>query len=154
MARISITQNTTCSRRPFLEVTLPQFGNKSRTILETCDQRLILVCNTAIMYYDFSVLSGHRGSEEQQQLFALGKSEKDGTDDISKHQFHPSYAIDIAPYPIDWADHFKFHTLGGFMLGIGQAVGVKLRWGGDWDGDWSNKDQKLHDLGHFEIIDG
>jgi hypothetical protein len=30
---------------------------------------------------------------------------------------------------------------------------VRVRWGGDWDGDFETKDNKFDDLVHFEILD-
>ena len=68
-----------------------------------------------------------------------------------KHNSLPSTAVDIAPYPIVWSDHDKFRALANRVIGIGLALGIKLRWGGDWDGDLSFKDQTFHDLPHLEI---
>ena len=42
--------------------------------------------------------------------------------------------------------------MAGFVMGIANTVGIKLRWGGDWDKDTELKDNKFNDLGHFEII--
>ena len=33
-----------------------------------------------------------------------------------------------------------------------KQLGIKLRCGGDWDGDTETTDQKFHDLPHFELI--
>ena len=65
-------------------------------------------------------------------------------------------AMDIAPYfndgrRIPWDDVFTWNTFGGFIVAVGATLGVPLRWGGDWDGDWTNKDQGFHDLPHFEL---
>ena len=60
-------------------------------------------------------------------------------------------ALDAAPCPIDWEDAKRFYLFAGFVLGIARQLGIKLRWGGDWDGDFTWRDQKFHDLVHFEI---
>jgi len=42
--------------------------------------------------------------------------------------------------------------LAGVMLNAAQEMGIRVRWGGDWDGDGSTKDQTFHDLGHYELF--
>jgi peptidoglycan L-alanyl-D-glutamate endopeptidase CwlK len=37
------------------------------------------------------------------------------------------------------------------MLGIASGLGIKLRWGGNWNGDFNLKDNKFQDIGHFEV---
>jgi len=32
-------------------------------------------------------------------------------------------------------------------------MGIRLRWGGDWDGDTELDDNKFDDLPHFELDD-
>jgi peptidoglycan L-alanyl-D-glutamate endopeptidase CwlK len=70
---------------------------------------------------------------------------------MSKHNSKPSLAVDIAPYPIDWADDERFYFLAGIIKAASHQVGVKVRWGGDWDSDDDFHDQTFMDLGHFEI---
>ena len=41
----------------------------------------------------------------------------------------------------------------GFVLGIAKSIGITLRWGGDWDRDWTVMDNKFDDFPHFELID-
>ena len=59
--------------------------------------------------------------------------------------------MDLAPYPIDWEDRERFHYMGGMVRGIGQQMGVNIRWGGDWDSDGEVKDNGFDDLVHVEI---
>ncbi len=61
-------------------------------------------------------------------------------------------AVDIAPYPIDWKDHKRFYYLAGIVKGVASQMGIKVRWGGDWDSDNDLNDQSFMDLGHFEIV--
>ena len=41
--------------------------------------------------------------------------------------------------------------MGGMIRGIGKQLGVKIRWGGDWDSDGEIKDNNFDDLVHVEI---
>ena len=62
-------------------------------------------------------------------------------------------AVDVAPYPVDWEDRERFHYMGGMLRGIGHQMGLKIRWGGDWDSDGEIKDNSFDDLVHVEIRD-
>jgi len=46
-----------------------------------------------------------------------------------------------------------FHYMGGMLRGIGHSMGLKIRWGGDWDSDGDINDNKFDDLVHVEIRD-
>ncbi len=129
---------------------MPSFGQKSADKLAECDHALQQICERVIKNYDFTVLEGYRSNERQEELFRQGTSKLRAGE--SKHNTHPSRAVDIAPYPIDWDDTKRFFLLAGFMFQAAAELGVKLRWGGDWDGDWNHKDQSFHDLPHFEVI--
>ena len=37
------------------------------------------------------------------------------------------------------------------MVATALGMGIKLRWGGDWDGDWQTRDNTFDDLPHFEL---
>jgi len=138
---------------------MPSFGDTSKARLLTCHHDLIVVMNSAITHGpDFSVLCGHRSTGEQQRLYAQGRTtpgpivtQIDGINDLSNHNANPSTAIDIAPYPIDWKNTSRFMILAGYVLGVSQGLGIDLKWGGDWDGDFDNKDERFSDLPHFEL---
>lgn len=130
---------------------MPSFGSSSREKLETCHDSLVAVCELVIETYDFTVLEGHRSGKRQNELFRQGKSKlKAGQ---SKHNNLPSLAVDITPYPIDWENVKRFYLLSGMMFQAAADLGVRIRWGGDWDGDWVHTDQSFHDLPHFELRD-
>jgi peptidoglycan L-alanyl-D-glutamate endopeptidase CwlK len=63
-------------------------------------------------------------------------------------------AVDVAPYPIDWSDLKRFYNFVGFVRGVASQMNIPIRVGADWDGDFHWKDQKFHDLPHFEIKGG
>ena len=129
---------------------MPHFGKSSRAHLATVHPDLVEVCEAAIEVYDFSVLCGHRGKAEQDAAYSSRRSKVQWPD--SKHNTVPSLAVDLAPYPIDWTDLPRFRFLAGLILGIGHARGIKIRSGGDWDGDGDWTDQSFNDLPHFELI--
>ncbi len=129
---------------------MPDFGQRSKEVLATVHPDLVKVCYAVIRHYDFSCLEGHRSNERQDELFRQGKSKLRGGQ--SKHNQSPSIAIDIAPYPIDWENTKRFYLLAGMMFQAADELGIKLRWGGDWDGDWEHTDQSFHDLPHFELV--
>lgn len=127
-----------------------QLSETSKTKLLQCDTHLQEICHTVSAFFNFTVLEGHRSKERQEQLFAEGKTKVHYP--AGKHNHMPSLAIDIAPYPVDWQDRARFFMLAGMMLAVAHARGIRLRWGGDWDGDGDTQDQRFDDLVHFEIL--
>lgn len=131
---------------------MPEFSQESKNKLRTCHPAIREAIEDAIGLIDFTVLYGHRTAEEQHRLFLEGKSRLDAGRG-SKHEHFPSLAVDIAPYPVDWQDINRFRVLAGVVMGIAYTRGITLRWGGDWDRDWDEKDEKnLRDFGHFELM--
>ena len=128
---------------------MPRFGRKSRERLSTCDNRLQDVFNEVIKTVDCSVIEGHRSKERQNKLYEEGKTKVRYPD--GRHNASPSRAADVVPYPIDWNDRERFHLFAGFVIGIAKSMGIKLRWGGDWNMNWEVDDNKFDDFPHFEI---
>lgn len=134
------------------------FGARSRACLDTCHPALVQVAEKALAAspYDFGIIEGHRSLGRQLALFREGKSQIDGVTRTGKHNLSPSRAFDFLPsgtvngVPV-WEDAQRFHVLAGVILAIGNTLGVRLRWGGDWDGDGNARDQTLHDLPHIEM---
>lgn len=104
----------------------------------------------AIKFMDFSVTAGRRDEEHQNAAYAAGASQVPWP--LSTHNTDPSEGIDVAPYPIAWDDRERFTLLAGVILMCGFMMGIKLRWGGDWNQDTEVKDNKFDDLGHFELV--
>ncbi len=77
---------------------------------------------------------------------------------LSLHNREPSLAVDVAPYfahrtpHIDWERKEDFLVFSGMVIGVAEEIGLRIRWGGDWDCDWDQRDQSLVDLPHFEIL--
>lgn len=130
---------------------MPAFGKASQEKLATCDPRLQKVFNEVIKHFDCTVIEGHRGEEAQNKAFAEGKSKLKYPQ--GKHNKIPSLAADVLPYPIDWNDTNRMRYFAGFVVGIAATMGIKLRWGGDWNQNTELKDNSFNDLPHFELVD-
>lgn len=128
---------------------MPSFSPRSFSKLRECDQQLKDVFLEVIKHFDCTVLTGHRGEEEQNEKFRQGLSKLEYPN--SRHNSLPSLAIDVAPYPIDWHDRERFHYFAGYVMGIARSMDIELRWGGDWDSDTEVKDNNFDDLPHFEV---
>ncbi len=144
---------------------MPRWGEESRQKLAQVHPAIVRVLNVGIQRMDMTVVSGARVTGEQKELFRKGLSKLDGVSRKSKHQAAPmATAVDVVPYPMRWPDEHglsdgeiqdrlrRFYVMGGFLVGIGEGIGVQLRWGGDWDMDWEYKDQTFDDLGHVEMV--
>lgn len=138
------------------------FGDRSRKNLQSVHPDLQRVLNRALSFcvMDFSIIEGHRSIERQQELFNAvpPKTTIDGINKRGKHNFMPSLAADILPYPATvngvgvWDDRHRFCVLAGLMYSAASIENVKIRWGGDWDGDGNNADSSFDDLPHFELL--
>lgn len=142
---------------------MPRWSNSSKAKLATCHTLIQNVMNEVIKHFDCKIIFGHRTSEEQYELYLEGRTQRDGYTKLSYHNYSPSLAVDVAPYPIQWPDEDgiteaeakdrlrKFQVFGGFVLGVARAMDVPLFWGNDWDGDWDMLETKFRDLPHFEL---
>ena len=130
---------------------MPRFGKKSKERLATCDEKLGRVFNEVIKTVDCSVLEGHRGEDSQNAFYEEGKTKVKYPK--GRHNASPSLAADVVPYPIDWDDRERFHLFAGFVLGTAKQMGIKLRWGGDWNINWFVDDNKFDDFPHFELTE-
>jgi hypothetical protein len=155
-----------------------RYSKTSEVRLDTATWTLQRVFRGVLDWWDHTILFGHRGEKEQTAAVAAGNSTLPFGK--SKHNALPSLAVDAAPfYPevptggIDWrtdAELMKaakegrfedvktvlenikrWHTFGGFVRGYGAALGIKIRWGGDWNSDCRFNDHRLVDLPHFEV---
>jgi peptidoglycan L-alanyl-D-glutamate endopeptidase CwlK len=131
---------------------MPEFGAKSKERLLTCDDKLQQLFNEVIKHYDCTVVCGHRGKDDQEQAVREGKSKVAFPN--SKHNKLPSKAADVVPFPIDWNDKIRFYHFAGYVLGVAKTLGIKVRWGGDWNSNLNFKDEKFMDLPHFELVEG
>ncbi len=129
---------------------MPHFSDKSVSNLATCDTRLQRLFQRVVGDFDCTILEGHRNKERQNQMAEEGRSQVRWPD--GRHNAMPSLAVDVTPYPIVWDDRERQTLFAGFVLATAKAMGIKLRWGGDWDNDTEVRDNRFDDLVHFEIV--
>jgi peptidoglycan L-alanyl-D-glutamate endopeptidase CwlK len=120
-----------------------------------------------VTVYDCSVECGARSVEGQLAAIASGHSKL--TDPFkSLHVIGPqrplALAVDVAPYPVVWPDAktmslgvyakavARFYHFAGFVKARALALGIVIRFGGDWDGDLDFTDQTFDDCDHFELV--
>ncbi len=131
-----------------------RYSASSRRELDSCHPLLIELCEAVLPHWDHTVVEGHRSNEAQAEMLRRGLSRLGPGE--SKHNRAPSHAVDIAPYyageGIPWSDFARFRAFGAFVLGVAAERGIRVRWGGDWDGDRLFTDQRFHDLPHFELV--
>ena len=144
------------------------FGERSKKNLETCHIDLQIIANRVIRSskVDFGISEGHRSIERQKQLFDEGKSKIDGISKKGKHNYSPSFALDIYVYHPNndlrrKMAYSKIHL--AYIAGLFDACAKELfdqgairyliRWGANWDGDGViDFDQSFDDYPHFELI--
>jgi peptidoglycan LD-endopeptidase CwlK len=132
---------------------MPQFSKSSAEQLATCDERLQRIANEAIKIVDFVITEGHRNEEKQNVAYAKGLSKVKWPD--GNHNQSPSKAFDFAPYPIDWSEKAvalaRFTFVCGVMWKIANDLGIKLRFGWDWNRNLDSRDEKFLDWPHVEL---
>ena len=130
---------------------MPKFSRTSMAQLRTCHEQLQRLLKAVVKDFDCAVLCGYRGKDEQNRLYLRGLTRVKYPG--SKHNHRPSLAVDVAPFPIDWEDIRRFYYFAGVVMGTARAMGIDIRWGGDWDRDTAVRDNRFDDLPHFELVE-
>lgn len=113
-------------------------SDKSLDHMEGVHDELEAVCHRALALssIDFGIPStgGLRTAREQQALYQLGKSKRDGFIRLSEHQ--SGNALDFYAYVDGRASWDEYHltTVAAAFLQAASELGVKLQWGGHWRG--------------------
>lgn len=126
------------------------FSQRSLDNLSGVHPDLVKVCSTALSLgvVDFTVIQGVRTQEEQDKLYAQGRTEPGDVVTWTRNSKHISgkdgygRAVDLTPYPSFFEDRDAFFTLAGVMLSAASINGVAVTWGGSWN---------TKDLPHFEL---
>ncbi len=133
---------------------MPVFSKRSIDALETCDHHLQVLFNEVVKHRDCTVVCGHRGQADQEVAFTTRASTKRWPG--SKHNSQPSMAVDVVPYIEGRASFDPRECLhfAGFVIGLATAMnlGHRIRWGGDWNRNYSVGDERFVDMPHFELI--
>lgn len=149
-----------------------KLGDKSIEKLAGVNPDLVRVVSRAIEIsaVDFMVLEGIRTKEQAYINYGKGRSaaELDAkgvpvkyADPKSSKVTWLSYplgskhmtgnAVDLAPYPIDWNDLARFDQVALAMFKAAAELGVRIKWGADWNGNGRNREKGESDSPHFEL---
>lgn len=158
------------------------YGTASQKVRATICPELQDVFDEALQFFDHALFSGARSEEEQNQMLEDGKTElawpnsKHNVGPEAGREL--SYAVDVVLYhekygaiwctpkeavtiakDFDTKPHramfwmqmqyARFHER---VLTIAERKGIKLRWGGDWNGENGILDQDFDDYFHWEIV--
>lgn len=139
---------------------MPVFSKRSLKKLNQCDHHLVVFFEAVIKFRDCTILEGRRGRIRQEFLYRAGKSQVRYP--VSNHNKLPlSMAVDVAPYfgSREKSKRISFIRsevieFGQYCLGIRDALNLKerIRWGGDWDGDYQTSDERFLDGFHWEVV--
>ena len=133
-----------------------KYSQRSLDKLNTCHPDLQRLFNEAIRYMDITIIEGVRTKEQQEEYVRRGVSQTMNSKHLPQADGY-SHAVDASPYPISWSEDkhnmYRWYMYVGFIKGLAAQMGIKIRCGADWDGDFVTSDQTLHDLPHFELLD-
>lgn len=118
--------------------------------LSTCHPDLQRVVLHAAETFNFQVQCGHRGKQEQNEAFARRTSKLKWPN--SKHNKQPSLAVDLIPLPVNWNDLKKFREMMDVVKASAAKLGVKVRFGNDFNQNGVIGDDSFIDWPHVELI--
>lgn len=131
-------------------------SERSEKNLEGVDERLANVVRKVAETYSILVIEGLRTKERQADLYAQGRTKPGKVITWTMKSKHlEGKAVDVVLLrngKIHWEDPSDFVELGKVMLETATAMGVKLRWGYDWDRDSDIREKGENDGPHFELI--
>lgn len=124
--------------------------------VDTRLQRVVFLAADNLTF-DVQLIEGVRTVERQRELFAQGRNGNPGpVVTWSINSMHIiGRAVDLAPLQADasinWKDARGFDKLAAAMFAAAEVVGVRIRWGADWDMDGNPRERGESDSPHFEI---
>ena len=135
-----------------------KFGKKSEMHLDQTSSGLSFVMREALArgVMDFTIIESFRDEETQNAYFYAEPQKSRVKFPHGKHNKKPAKAVDAVPWinrDVSWN---KLHccVLAGVVLAVASNLGIKIRWGCNWDMDSEPiTDQDFQDLVHFEEVD-
>lgn len=160
---------------------MANYSPNSQGQLNTCCSPIRKVFTTLIERdIDHSVLEGHRGEIDQNAYADADPPKSQIRWPYGKHNSIPSNAVDAVPYVkvpglkggIHWHEetiisqgftekeakkivemyHRQMVFFAATVVECARSMGIIIRWGGDWDRDWSLMDNRFNDYPHFEFV--
>ena len=105
----------------------------------------------ALSPFDLAITDSHRGERLQTEAFASGASKARWPHSL--HNVVPSRAGHLDPFPIRYENWKLYYGLSTIVVIAASQLGIRLKWGGDWDGDFDYTDQTFNDLAHWELVE-
>lgn len=149
---------------------MPKFSLQSYTRLASCHPDLRRLFINVVDFYDCTILEGVRSHEQQVINVNKGVSKTLESKHLLEFSREPAEgvdAVDVAPYPLAWPkppkgqepaelrrwmkECARYYMFGGYVLAKAEIMGIKIVWGGDWNGNHEVDDQSFDDLVHFEL---
>jgi len=127
------------------------YSTRSKKELSTVHRDLQLLMEVALKIglFDLTVIKGTRTFFRQKFLFATGATKTMDSRHLTGH------AVDIGIFKggkIDYEDEQAYYVLAGLIYTLAAQLGIKVRWGGNWDKDTDMNDQNFNDLVHWELV--
>lgn len=126
--------------------------------LQGVNERLVMLVHRALELstVEFMVVEGLRTKQRQHQLYAQGRTSKGPIVTWTLNSKHiDGLAVDVAPVvegKIDWNDSKKFDAIAKAMFMAAAELGVKIRWGADWNRNDKPREKGESDSPHFELV--
>jgi peptidoglycan L-alanyl-D-glutamate endopeptidase CwlK len=135
-------------------------GAKSRANLAGVHPRLAAVVEAAIKRsaVDFKVIEGVRTPERQRELYAQGRTKPGNIVTWTLKSNHLvqadglGHAVDLLVAPYDWKEGPQWKQMADAMLSAAKDLGVRVRWGKDWNQNGKIGEKGETDGPHFEIV--
>lgn len=134
---------------------------KNGYLLSQCDAKLRELFQRVDEIVPVEILPSTIRTLEQQKAFVAAGTSKTMN---SKHLITPEHsfsrAVDAGPYPHRWPqegskdfwkDWGRLYYFAGVVVTVAQELGIDIRYGGDWNGNFELKDENFFDGVHFEL---
>ena len=122
------------------DIFMPKFGKASlerRAMLCNDLKRLV---DKVIEKYDFSIIETFRDKETQEKYYRSGNSKAKFGD--SAHNYHPSFAMDVYPYPVPKkqvegviqldSDSLEWERMTNYFKSVASELWIEIECGIDW----------------------
>lgn len=135
------------------------FSKADEVKLSSCHPDLVRLMKYAREKFEFMIIVGYRNEQDQNAAYNAKTTKLKWPH--SKHNHQPSLAVDIAPVKldsnykhwIDWKDVQLFITLSEHIFACAKELGIKIRWGGDFNMDGNITTTDAWDKPHYELIE-